>query len=74
MIKIPELLFGLWQENLSVMAKMFSMLDEVFSTIGFILILFDLLPFLPVLLGRKKKNIYIQSNINPVLSLKHSGI
>lgn len=73
MIKIPELLFGLWQENLFVMAKMFSMLDEVFSTIGFMLILFDLLPFLPVLLGRKK-NIYIQSNINPVLSLEHSGI
>lgn len=51
-------------------AKMFSLLDDVISTLGFILILFPLLPFLPILLDRKNT----QYTKNPVLSTVHLGI
>lgn len=54
----------------TLIAKMFSLLDEVISTLSFILILFALLTFLPLFLDRKNT----QYNKNPVLSIVHLGI
>lgn len=47
--------------------SMFRLFDNYFFTVGFILILFDLLLFLPILLDRKKKTkTNTNTKLNPV--------